>query len=401
MAPTPPLTQTVTVVRRPDGGRLGLAALVKRTYAIDRAGRLTLADEQVPLVDDPPFTLTPEGEMGELLDDTDYLPPKVATDVVVVGTAYGYEKVRELMLGVAVGKDARLARVWGPRRASVAGDGTVSFSSAGAFESMPLSYEQAYGGYDEHAHQVLMPPTPESPHEIYELYDETEDAPEPDVRPLRLTGLFAYPRNPIGVGYWVDLDRHRADGAPLPRLEDPADELTPDRFFVPSPFAWIDAPIPGGFGWIQHSWFPRLVRLVGPLLEHDPPARPLREAQLADGEDLRDLRAPALESVLPRGLQGAAPGMAVRRLVGNEPVELRHLHREQRAWTFELPGETPVITLKPPGLGVISPKPVLQTVRIEPDRDRVSLTWCAMVPLAAMVTSDFTDETELGVSFRS
>ena len=63
-------------------GACHLVVLAKRTYALER-GRLVLAREQVPIRDDLVF----DGD--ELLHDTDTVPMKLRTDLVIQGHAYG------------------------------------------------------------------------------------------------------------------------------------------------------------------------------------------------------------------------------------------------------------------------------------------------------------------------
>ena len=287
-----PLTQTISFVHLPGSQQEALACVVKRTYAFDASGRLSLADEQVPLTTDPEVELDAYGGHKLLCDDIDLGPPKVATDVVFTGSAYAYGREAEIFAALAVGGSARRLRVTGERRASVRPDGSTRFSSPEPFERVAVSFEHAYGGYDEHAHWKLEPPSADEIHRLK--------------RPL---GLYAYPRNSAGAGYYIDVDRRRADGALLPQLEDPSDLPLPERFFVPSAGAWIDAPIPGALGWLHHAWYPRIFRFVGPILRHDPPTRPLREIALGEGDDLAAPQPLALGVIHPRALQGAAPGL--------------------------------------------------------------------------------------------
>jgi hypothetical protein len=378
----PRLTETVSLIELLGSSREALACVVKRTYAIDASGRLSLADEQVPLSTSPEVELDGRGGHKLLSDDTDIGPPKVATDVVFTGSAYAGGRAVEIVAALAVGSSARRLRVTGERRVEVGRDGAVRFSSPEAFERVDVSFERAYGGYDEHAHWKLDPPTP----------DEI-------IRLGRPTGLFAYPRNPAGAGYFLDVDRRRAHGALLPQIEDPGDLLVPDRFFVPTARAWIDAPLPGALGWLHYAWYPRFFRFVGPILPHDPPTRPHREIALGEGDDLAFPQPLALGAIHPRALQGAAPGLSRERLRGDELVILQHLHPTIADLRFALPGEAPSFTLRPPDVKAFQPKATLQTVRIEPDSGRISLTWCGVVPLASSVDQDFLDECELDVSW--
>jgi hypothetical protein len=385
--PLPPydvsLTETVSLVEEVTTRRLALACVVKRTYAIGKGGKLTLADEQAPLITDPEVELDEYEEHKLLADDTDIGPPKEVTDVVVLGSAHAAEPVRELFVAVAVSGFARRLLVTGERRVEVRPDGTVRISPAERFQRVPLGYEVAYGGYDEYAQYRIAPPTQE----------------ELNLLGPRPFGIFAYPRNSAGRAYFLDLDRQRADGALMPQVEDPLDALIPERFFVPRPKAWIDAPVPGALGWLHHAWYPRFVRFAGPLLEHDPPARPIREIDLGGGDDLADPAHIEDGRMHPRALQGAAPGLARERLRGDEPIVLQNLHPTIPDLRFNLPGEVPVFSLSPPDVKAFSPKPVLQTVRIEPDLGRISLVWCGAVPILAQVDEEFLDRCELDVTW--
>jgi hypothetical protein len=378
----PPMTETISLVQLHGSSRRALACVAKRTYTIDARGRLALADEQAPLTVEPEVELDAYGGHKYLCDDTDLGPPKDATDVVFTGAAYAEGRAAEVFAALVVGSFARRLRVCGERRAEVRPDGSVRFSAPEPFERVEMSYERAYGGYDEHAHWKIEPPKP----------DEI-------VRFGRPVGLFAYPRNSAGAGYFIDVDRPRADGALLPQIEDPGDLLLPERFFVANPRAWIDAPLPGALGWLHHAWYPRMFRFAGPILAHDPPAHPIREIALGEGDDLAAVQPLDPGTIHPRALQGSAPGLARVRLRGDEPVILQHLHPQIADLRFALPGEAPLFTLRPPDVKSFQPKPVLQTVRIEPDAGRVSLTWCGVVPLAARVDEDFLDECELDVSW--
>src|SRR5690606_15001696 len=106
------------------------------------------------------------------------------------------------------------------------------------------------------------------------------------------------------------------------------------------------------------------------------------------------------ERIFPRALCGAAPGMARAILRGDEPIVLEHLHPEHPRLGLSLPGEVPHATLTPPGLKALSPPATLQTVRIDTDALRLSLTSCPIVPLAANVDAAFLERTELAVRFR-
>lgn len=378
--PEAPVTRAVRCVKSHDQ-KLWMVCVAKRTYSF-AAGRLALADEQSPIVFEPDIETDAHDRYRTLRDDMDLFPPKPATDVVVTGRAHAPGKVRELTAGVAVGRSARVLKILGERRLEVTLDGRPRLPDPAPFESVPLTWDLAYGGYDAYAHDELDPPLRRNGRRV-----------EPSPRD---EGIFAYPRNKAGRAFFIDVDRDRADGELLPQIEDPGDPLTAARLFVPHPRAWLDAPASAGFGWIAHTWYPRIMRGLGAFLEFDPPTKPIREMAFADGEDLAG---PFVKNqVLPRLVQGAAPGLACERLRGDELVILKNLVRGQPEVQFALPGERPRFTARPPGSPKeFAPEPVLQTVRIDAERRTVSLTWCGAVRLVGAMGEEQLAETALGV----
>jgi hypothetical protein len=362
---------------------------VKRSYALRSDGAaLELAAAQDALRTEPELLLDDDGAMLDLLDDSDMVAPKPATDVVVSGTVRLDEAATRHRVAVAAGNSHRIIELVGERRASVPSQGAVRFSAPEPFEQLELHRRHAYGGHDVHAQLRLDG-----------AYRMPNRRPPPGFVPSDI-GIFAYPRNAIGTGYFIDLDRRRADGAALPRIEDPDDRLQPESFFVPTPEAWVDAPIAANLGWVPHSDFPRIARLLGPALACAEPNRPLREASFADGSDLAPLSQLSGQQVAPRALQGAAPGLACERLRGDELVVLEGLLADAPNARFLLPGEVPDIELLVPDVGAQSTKAVLQTVRIDLDRGVVSLTWCGAMRLVAPASAEFLSQCAPKVRWR-
>ncbi len=368
-AAPPAPSQVVYTVSAPDN-RHYLAVACKRTYSF-KSGRAELADEQAPLNLLPIFDVDADGAMTRLYDDIDLTAPKLATDLVIRGTVRCPAPTPRHTIGVKVGRADRTLELLGPREANVGLRTEVTFSEPAPFSELALDLSHAYGSFDAFAQLA------------YDGGRAWRQHPEP--RRPQPPGLFAYPRNPFGVGYFIDVDRRRANGGALPRIEDPADPLIASRFFVRSPRAWIDAPIPGNLGFVPYHCFPRMARLAGPLVEHAPATRALGEARFDDADDLRSGKP------LPaRGVQGSAPGMAVDRLRGSEAVLLRGMFPGTAEATLVLPGERPRVKVAVPDLGNIKPEAELQTVRIDLDRLTVSLTW-----IAASRVSFRVPETEL------
>ncbi|HRI64644.1 MAG TPA: DUF2169 domain-containing protein [Polyangium sp.] len=372
----------VALVRQADT-TFALAGVVKRTYTFTAAARsrLDVADVQVPLREAPWMDISGP---SELLDDSDLVPPKVATDVVVMGHAHAPLGAKETFVSVAVGKMARRLSVIGPRRIEVGPDGTVRFTPTESFTRVPLSPRVAYGGYDVWAQERLDP--------VPRVLAASMSKP--------VTGQYAYPRNHLGLGWFVDVDRFRADGAMLPQIEDPADPVLPDKLFVPTVKQWIDAPISASLGWVNHRNYPRMQRMVGSMVTHAPPEKTIRESTFADGKDLLESWTPNGAGVHPRAFSGASPGLAVELLRGDELVILENLHEKAGRVEFALPNEWPVLTLKPPDVKAVEVSTVLQTVRIEPDENRVSLTYCGVIQLMTPALRSFIEKVEMAVTWK-
>lgn len=118
---------------------------VKGTFAIDAAGRASIADAQVEPLQLPEYT----GEPGasSLRYDADLVARKPTTDIVVNGTAYapGLRLTREFGISMAVGPVRKQLRVVGH---GSAGGGRAS-PKVEPLDRVPLAYERAWGGHDD------------------------------------------------------------------------------------------------------------------------------------------------------------------------------------------------------------------------------------------------------------
>lgn len=196
-----PFAAERTWVRDRDGAEIWLVA-VKATFDVAADGAVTVADEQ------PPVTLIPEHvgkpAQSSLRHESDLQRTKVATDIVVLGTAHvpGGRGVEQLVVGFAIGRVAKVLHVFGDR---VWKRGRPTDPEP--FVSMPIVYERAYGGAD------------------------------PKARPLSWDT-----RNPVGRGFAASAAG--ADGMRLPNIEYPGGALR----------SWDDRPTPAGFGPIACHW---------------------------------------------------------------------------------------------------------------------------------------------------
>lgn len=190
------------------------------------------------------------------------------------------------------------------------------FSSPRPFEAMPLVFERAFGGQ----HQA-----------------------SPGEPPL------AEERNPVGVGFRGRRSAAEMDGQPLPNLEDPAHSID----------ALGDRVPPACFGFVAPGWLPRRA-FAG---TYDPPWLKKRAPYLPADFD-------------PRFFNAAAPELTFQRFfTGGEPIEVLGASRDGPI-RFEIPRCRPRVTVQVSGRAD-RPEAHLETVLIEPDLNRVSLSFRA------------------------
>jgi hypothetical protein len=71
-------------------------------------------------------------------------------------------------------------------------------------------------------------------------------------------------------------------------------------------------------------------------------------------------------------------------------VKLSNLHPRHETLQFELPAPRPRLLLEPPGCPAAEMSPHLQTVLIEPEEERVTLTWSGKIETAAPFPKEMT-----------
>ena len=197
-------------------GRELLVVVIKGTFVLPRPGeQMRLADEQLPLIMADTFT----GEPGfsAPIYEIDFAPRKHACDVLLVGHARAPEgrEVMRLRAGLRVGPMEKVFDVVGDRvwQAGLTG---ITASAPRPFTDKLVSYDTAFGGADRNSK------------------DESEHD--------------AYLRNPVGRGWHKHLKNAWVDGKPLPNTEQlgkavgsPSDKCKPM------------ALSPLGRGWLQRA----------------------------------------------------------------------------------------------------------------------------------------------------
>ena len=193
-----------------EDGQFICCVIAKATFRIEPDGRLTIAEDQVPLNLAGEHWGDPNESSYKYEPETAFIKP--ATDVVLIGHAYSSARGQTYAdVGVKVGSLQKVARVFGDRYWVKTG-GSIVVTRPRPFERIPLIYERAFGGWDK--------------------ADKDENNWRYD------------PRNPVGVGFGDPLRFVEEGKVPVPNIEDPQHLIQ----------QYGDAPPPVGFGFISPDW---------------------------------------------------------------------------------------------------------------------------------------------------
>jgi hypothetical protein len=362
------ITSPAETVRQVSGQLPGqgyfLSVIAKRTYRMDPRGRCVLAPTQLPLREEIAY----EENSDELVAaDTDLVHWKPLTDLVVLGHGYSERPQTQLGLGIRIGTFSKLVVAIGARRACIDSHGRIVFSKPEPFTKIPLSFRFAYGGRDKVAEAKHGIPAADY---VQWLPAETR---------LENLSPYLYPRNPCGRGYLVELSREGVEALELPQLEDPEDRLTPKRLAAGNPLRWTQMVVPQSLGWFGHAWFPR-VAYFGVVPEHEPPAGPIHEVRKGWAPKDILVSGPIQERFNMRAANSASLGLQVPYLRGDEDGSLHNLSRLGPVVKFALPSERPKIWTDGRKGKLNKTEPVIHSVIIEPDEQRISIVWRGNAP---------------------
>ena len=301
-------------------GRELLIVIVKATYRMPMAQEPAELDPvQSPLVQADEFV----GEPGVSAPrrETDFAHRKPGCDVLLLGQAYaptGTAATR-IDVGLRVGTLVKQFSVVGDRHWSKGAFG-LRASDPLPFVSVPIGYERAFGGTDR-----------------------TEET--------RSGKVETFLANPFGRGYWRHTEH--IDGQPLPNTEE-LDRKVSSHYGGYRPMA---------LGPVGRNWMPRC-KYAGTYdahwLEERAPFWP-------DDFDARYFQAAPADQVIPFP-------------AGGEEVVLQGLS-PAGARAFRLPVQPMPVTFVPYKGADVTRQAVIDTVVLEPDEDRFTLTWrCNLAP---------------------
>jgi hypothetical protein len=309
-----------TLGMQPDGREL-LVVVVKGTFTIPQDGEEPkLAAEQVPLVEADRFT----GEPGfsAPLYESDYAPHKPRCDVLLNGSAYApYGKpAKRVRVSLQVGPISKSFDVVG-NRVWKKWLCFVRATKPEPFIVMPISYDNAFGGVDN-THKI------EKKHR-------------------------AYLRNPVGIGFHSNRKAQFVRDQPLPNTEEPGKRIK-------KPHGKYN---PMAFGPIGRSW----------------PPRP-KYAGTYDDDWLENVF-PFLPADFDDAYYQSAPiDQQIDNLRGGEEIVLSNLTPRGRT-AFCLPTIALPVEFTDASYERTGKQALLDTIIIEPDLGRFTLTWRASHPL--------------------
>ena len=285
-----------------------LYVIVKASFNVGKD--VTLADEQTPpMAADVYWT---EAGKSSIKYASDMHIGKPSTDIIMLGHACApdQKEATQLDASLSVGQVTKTVRVFGDRLWQ---DGRMT--SPTAFNTMPLVYEKAYGGFH--------------------------------ITHGQLTG--AETRNPVGRGFAGSRTIQEMNGVPLPNLEDPK-QLIKEH---------TDQPTPAGFGFCAPNWHPR-VAYAG---TYDDAWQKTRAPYLPVDFDKRFFNMAHPDLVYPGYLEGG------------ELVSITHMQPDG-VLKFDIP-RVNLITRIRVAQRVEQPDFYLETLILEPNQRKLSMVWRA------------------------
>ncbi|NLL15555.1 MAG: DUF2169 domain-containing protein [Fibrobacter sp.] len=295
----------------PDGKPV-LSVLAKKTYTIC-PGQIIPAQMQPPLNTSDIYA-DPANPLGsEILEESDLIPWKQNTDIIVLSRAYSPKGKKAFYLDceVQIGPVQKKIRVFGERKIKSGLVRGLRFTDPIPYQQKGLGWTNAYGGVAKSKDGTLLP----------------------------------YPPNPIGRGFYIKRGFENYSEIQVPNLEDPEIPLQPHDLILRKFDDWKKAPKPVCFGWAKPGFFPRFSFAVNPTPDF-------------------------------RFFQGASEGLCNHILGGDEHVKLTYMDPQKPVFEFDLPNEKPVVTILINN-SPVELTSVLQTLLINKENNCLFMVWRA------------------------
>ena len=294
-----------------------IVVVVKATYKIENNSHsLKVADEQLPIYIADDYYDEPDN--SSVKNSTDGAMIKSGTDIILNGSAYNFNRTSYVDTLLKVANIQKYVRVFGNRYWEKAMGGW-RISQAESFETLPLVYENAFGGTtscdDEHP-------------QFFE-------------------------KNPVGKGFYLKRDKRGLEGFPLPNLENPQQSMS----------NWLDQQTPACFAAVASHWLPRKAMAGTYDSQWDKKRKPYLPLDFNENY-----------------FNAASEGlMSHQALQGGEMVECYNLCKHQ-SLKFILPKPQITARYSMKQRRHELPEPQLDTVVIEPESENLSMVWRVRIP---------------------
>ncbi|NHZ66678.1 DUF2169 family type VI secretion system accessory protein [Massilia genomosp. 1] len=308
-------------------GQKHLLVIIKATYRLPLAGEAVgLMTTQLPLW----MADTATGALGlsAPVYECDYVLRKPKCDVLLLGAAYAPYGIaaERVAVGMQVGTLSKAFYVTGKRTWHAGLFGTRP-NQAASFTRQEISYDVAFGGYEN---------SPDNPAE-----------------------RAVYLLNPVGVGFQKKMKSSLINNMPMPQTEAPADPITsPKKKYSPMSFG------PLGRSWAQRA---KYAGTYGARWEDE--VFPFLPADFDD-----------------RYFQSAPEDQQLSCLTGGETVTLLNLTHPALTpsgrFDFTIPDLTVDVRFYPKRSAAVDVAARADTLLIEPDQQRFSVTWRVSLPIA-------------------
>lgn len=135
-------------------------------------------------------------------------------------------------------------------------------------------------------------------------------------------------------------------------------------------------PIPACTDWVHPGWFPRVAYFGSyPIPENMDDTIHEIKYKLASNQILKNNSDPKKPVFDFRACNGASLGLQTNELLSGKSCRITNIHPKKSEFVFIIPKDIPTIKIDGREGKLINTDPVLQTLLIEPDKERLTMIW--------------------------
>ncbi len=347
-----------------DKGKNILSVLCKLTFSIKENGECYFSDEQLPLSADQVLY---EHNENLLKNEYDLYPFKKYCDIILKGNAHNHKSLKQFISEINIGDSGHQMLIQGNQKPYLDQSGKIKFSDIEDVEKIPLQFDYAYGGRDLEAEKKIEI-------ENYELLQKTDPSLD-----LLAGNPYRYARNPEGKGFIVEYNKTMIDQLELPNIQDPDHLITPENIVLKNPDNWLYMPVPAATDWVSPVWFPRLA-YAGLMQFENVNTKALKEVKSNVLESDIFVNKPLGKNANIRFTNGALPALQVRNEIVPKYCQLINIHPSAPKFNIKFPDLRPKIWVDGRNGKLLETYPVIHTILLEPDDNRLSIIWRGSAP---------------------